>query len=98
MTKKALISKKESTGNVPEGKRVLEVVEVGQEFQVESSFAEWVDCPDNITGLDTYWYNPTTQQFKKTSSGTLIPDIVEGENEHYVFDWDTESWSLEPKS
>lgn len=98
MTKKALVSALEPAGNIPEGRRVLEVVDTGQEFEIYSGLGTWIDCPDTVEGLDKNWYNPITQQFKKTPVGAFPGDGIPGENEENVFDWDTETWSIQPKS
>lgn len=103
MAKKALISKLEPRGVDNSGFRVLEVVEVGAEFEVHPTHLEWVDCSDTVTGPDMYWYNPSTQQFKKTDlavdqgvAGALNKDADGNPTEKYVFDWDNETWIKEP--
>lgn len=103
MAKKALVSYIESSGNIPEGKRVLEVVEAGQEFEVHSNL-KWLDCPDNVIGPNKYWYNPLTNSFKKLpeaidpveQAGMIAQDLTANpivDLEKYVWDWDTETWS-----
>ena len=98
MAKKALISTIEPAGKDDSGYRVLEVVEVGQEFEIKNPPFEWIDCPDTVEGLDKYWYNPSTNEFKKTPlnvphDGTLAKDANGMFTEKWLFNWDTETWS-----
>ena len=99
MTKKALVSLNEPAGKDDAGYRVLEIVDAGNEFDVHSGL-EWKDCPDNIEGLDKYWYNPTNGEYKKTPLGvdivgTLTKDANGLPTERWVFDYDNEVWNKE---
>jgi hypothetical protein len=57
--KKALISKKEIAlkydNTTLEGFRIVEVVEIQNEFDVHNDF-EWIDCEDSIT-KELYYFN-----------------------------------------
>jgi len=102
MAKKALVNTIEPSGRDNSGYRVLEVVEVGNEFEVHSNLY-WADCNDTVESFK-YWWDPTTSTFKKlpdtvekplddtlatttNESGQLIP------TEKYVWDWDNEVWT-----
>jgi len=100
MTKKALISTTEPRGKNNSGYRVLDVVDVGNEFEVHSSL-QWKDCNDNAVQTDLYWFNPSTNTFKKlpkavdalTTAGELAVDAEGKPIEDYEWNWDTETWS-----
>lgn len=99
MAKKALVSTKEPRGKNDSGYRVLEVVELGNEFEVHSSL-EWKDCADTVE-VNTYWYDPVSSSFKKLPSavdavetvGELAVDAEGNTTESYEWNWDTETWS-----
>ena len=60
MTKKALIATRENVfdpnNNELLGHRVAQVVEVGQEFEVDPNL-QWVDCEDNVVPDEFYYSN-----------------------------------------
>ena len=100
MAKKALVSKIESKGKNDSGYRVLDVVEVGNEFETHSKF-QWHDCADTVE-MDKYWYDPTSSSFKKlpaavvpSTAGELAMDDTQDPpvaKEAYEWNWDTETW------
>ena len=98
MAKKALVSTIEVSGNPTNlGNRVLEVVEVGQEFQTHPDL-QWHDCDDTVESFN-YWYKDGT--FKKLpeavnpveAAGELAVDADGNPTEQHIWDWDTETWS-----
>jgi len=98
MAKKALISTIEPRGKDNSGYRVLEVVEVGNEFETHPNL-QWEDCPDTIE-MDKYWYNPSTSVYKKlphavdqSTAGELAVDAEGNLIEAYEWDWDNEVWT-----
>lgn len=99
MAKKALVSTIEPRGQNNSGYRVVEVVEVGNEFDTHPNL-QWKDCPDSIE-MDKYWYNPSTNTFKKlpesvdpgATLGLLATDENGNETEAYEWDWDNEVWT-----
>ena len=98
MAKKALVSTIEPKGKDDAGYRVLEVVDAANTFEVHSSL-EWKDCPDTIK-MDKYWWNPTTNSFKKLpeavdseTAGELAVDAEGNPTEAYDWDWDNEVWT-----
>ena len=99
MAKKALVSTIEPRGQNNSGYRVVEVVEVGNEFETHPNL-QWKDCPDFIE-MDKYWYNPSTNTFKKlpeavdpgATLGLLATDENGNETEAYEWDWDNEVWT-----
>lgn len=98
MAKKALISTIEPRGKDNSGYRVLEVVEVGNEFETHPNL-QWKDCPDTIE-MDKYWYNPSTSVYKKlpeavdqSTAGELAVDAEGNPTEAYDWDWDNEVWT-----
>ena len=98
MAKKALVSTGESGGQNNSGYRVVEVVEIGNEFETHSSL-EWKDCDDTVEA-DKYWYDPTSSLFKKlpetveqSTAGELATDADGNPTEEYVWDWDNEMWT-----
>jgi hypothetical protein len=98
MAKKALVSTIEPRGKDNSGYRVLEVVDVGNEFEVHSNL-QWKDCADTVE-MDKYWWDPVTSAFKKlpvavdqSTAGEIIFDAEDNPTERYVWDWDTETWS-----
>jgi hypothetical protein len=99
MTKKALVSTIEPRGKDNLGYRVLEVVEIGNEFEVHPNL-QWIDCPDYVE-LDKYWFNPNTSEFKKLPEAInpveLLGELAvndEGKiTEKYVWDWDKDTWT-----
>jgi hypothetical protein len=101
MAKKALVSTVEPYGQDNTGYRVVQVVEVGQEFEVHSSLV-WKDCSDDIVP-NMWWYKPDTETFKKMpyavdpveALGALAEDADGNPTERFVWNWDTESWSKE---
>jgi hypothetical protein len=97
MAKKALVSTLEPRGKDNSGYRVVEVVEVGNEFDVHSNL-QWKDCADTIEA-DKYWYDPVSSLFKKlpisvdqSTAGELAVDAEGNPTEAYEWDWDTETW------
>lgn len=103
MAKKALVSTIEPRGKDNAGYRVLEVVDAANTFETHSNL-QWKDCADTVE-MDKYWWDPATSAFKKlpeavnaeATAGALATTTNEaGETvptEHYVWDWDSESWS-----
>jgi hypothetical protein len=98
MAKKALVSSVERAGNNEEGFKVLEVVNVGNEFEIHSDL-EWKDCGDTVESYK-YWYKSSTNTFKKlpeaveqSTAGALATDSDGNLTEEYVWNWDTETWS-----
>jgi len=98
MTKKALVSSIEPRGKDEAGYRVLEVVEIGNTFEVHSNL-QWHDCPDTVE-MDKYWFNPNTLEFKKlpeaveqSTAGELAVDEEGKPTEAYEWNWDTETWT-----
>ena len=98
MAKKALVSTIEPRGKNDSGYRVLDVVEVGNEFETHSKF-QWHDCADTVE-TDKYWWDPTTSTFKKlpeavdkNTAGELAVDAEGNLTEEYEWNWDTETWS-----
>jgi hypothetical protein len=99
MAKKALVSTIESSGKDDAGYRVLEVVESGNEFPVNSNL-QWHNCPDNVE-MDKWWYDPVTSSFKKLpfavnpweTAGDLAKDDDGNYTEAHEWNWDTESYS-----
>jgi hypothetical protein len=99
MAKKALVSKIEPRGKDNSGYRVLDIVKVGDEFEVHSNF-EWKDCSDNVV-TNIYWYDPNTNTFKKlpeavnasATAGEIAVDAEGNPTEEYEWNWDTETWS-----
>ena len=98
MAKKALVSTVEPRGKDNSGYRVVDVVDVGNEFEVHSSL-QWKDCADTVE-TDKYWYDPSSNTFKKLpnavstdSAGQLEIDASGNFTEEYVWNWDTETWS-----
>jgi len=98
MAKKALINTTEPRGKDNSGYRVLEVVEVGNEFETHPTL-QWKDCPDTIE-MDKYWYNPSTSVYKKlphavdqSTAGELAVDAEGNPTEAYDWDWDNEAWT-----
>jgi hypothetical protein len=101
MAKRALVSTIEPRGKNDSGYRVLDVVEVGNEFETHSKF-QWHDCADTVE-TDKYWWDPTTSTFKKlpeavdkSIAGVLAVDAEGNPTEEYVWNWDTETWSKQP--
>ena len=101
MAKRALVSTIEPRGKNDSGYRVLDVVEVGNEFETHSKF-QWHDCADTVE-MDKYWWDPTTSTFKKlpeavdkSIAGVLAVDAEGNPTEEYVWNWDTETWSKQP--
>lgn len=98
MAKKALVSTTEPRGKDNSGYRVVEVVEMGNEFEVHSSL-EWKDCVDTVE-MDKYWYDPVSSLFKKlpeavdqSTAGELAVDDNGIYTEEYEWNWDSETWS-----
>lgn len=98
MAKKALISTTETMGANREGYRVIQVEDVANIFEVDSTL-EWKDCDDNIEA-DKYWFHPATNTFKKSpnfystsTAGELAKDAEGNITENYVWDWDNEVWT-----
>jgi len=58
--KKALINK---YSPVQSGWLICEVVAVGDEFPVDESFLEWIDCDDNIEAFK-WWYDSVNDIIK----------------------------------
>lgn len=101
MTKRALINPNEARGKDDRGHRVLEVVNTeADQFEVHSSLI-WKDCPDDMTGMDKWWWDPITSSYKKmpdavdaiATAGALATDDNGNFTEKHVWDWDTESYS-----
>lgn len=97
MAKKALVSTIEPRGQNNSGYRVLEVVDVGNEFEVHSNL-QWKDCADTVE-MDKYWWDPVTSAFKKlpeavdqSTAGELAVDEEGNPTEAYEWDWDSEVW------
>ena len=89
MAKRALVSTIEPRGKNDSGYRVLDVVEVGNEFETHSKF-QWHDCADTVE-TDKYWWDPTTSTFKKlpeaveqSTAGVLAVDAEGNPTEEYV--------------
>jgi hypothetical protein len=101
MAKKALVSTIEPRGKDNSGYRVLEVVEVGNTFEVHSNLY-WADCDDTVESFK-YWWDPATSAFKKlpeaveqSTAGELAMDDTQDPpvpTEQYVWDWDNEVWT-----
>ena len=98
MAKKALVSTIEPRGKDNAGYRVLEVVDAANTFETHSNL-QWKDCADTVE-MDKYWWDPATSAFKKlpeaveqSTAGELAVDADGNPTEHYVWDWDSESWS-----
>lgn len=96
MSKKALVSTVEPDGD--NGNRVLDIVEVGNTFDVHSDLV-WKDCSDSVTQGD-YWWKPSTSEFKKlthtvdqSTAGELAVDGDGNPTEAYEWNWNTETWS-----
>ena len=101
MTKRALTNPNEPRGQDNRGHRVLEVVNTeADQFEVHSSLV-WKDCPDDMTGMDLWWWDPITSSYKKMPHSidpveTLGPRAKDADGnftEEFVWDWDTETWS-----
>ena len=96
MAKKALVSTIELRGKNNSGYRVIEVVEVGNEFEVNSNL-QWKDCDDSVIA-DCNWFDPTTNTFKKLSEHptNIMPETAQDEEgndlESLEWDWDNEIW------
>lgn len=96
MAKKALISTLEPWGNPDNlGLRVLEVVEAGQEFEVQPAF-EWHDCPDHVISFGYYYKDGVFKVLPDTvpKVGELNRDANNVFTQEWVWDWNTESWSI----
>ena len=98
MAKKALVSTIEPRGKDNAGYRVLEVVDAANTFETHTNLV-WHDCSDTVE-MDKYWFNPATNSFKKlpeavdpSTAGELAVDAEGNPTEHYVWDWDSETWS-----
>ena len=101
MAKKALVSKVEPRGRDNSGYRVVEIVDADQTFETHVNL-EWKDCPNEIE-MDLYWYDPSTETYKKDPNFTEMPPeqglaVNEGGSytEEYVWDWDAEAWTKQP--
>jgi len=94
MTKKALISTIEGTATA---QRVVEVVDVGNEFDVHSNLV-WKDCADDITA-EHHLYNSETNTFYKDTTilDQQVADagVIDENTQRYVWDYDTNSWTVE---
>lgn len=66
MAKKALISTVEPRQS---GYRVAQVEDAANIFEVAPSLY-WVDCPDEISGSDSFWYNPSDGSFNPNPNAT----------------------------
>jgi hypothetical protein len=98
MAKKALVSTIEPRGKDNSGYRVVEVVEIGNEFEVHSNL-QWKNCDDSVR-TDYNWFDPNTSSFKKlpeavdkNTAGELAVDAEGNLTEEYEWNWDTETWS-----
>ena len=98
MAKKALVSKIEPRGKDNSGYRVVEVVELGNEFEVHLNL-QWKDCPDAVE-MDEYWFDPSNNTFKKlpeavdqSTAGELTVDAHGNPTETYEWNWDNAVWS-----
>jgi len=90
MAKKTLINTNELKGKDNAGYRVLEVVDAANTFEVHPSL-EWHDCADTVE-MNKYWYDPSTNTFKKLPEAVNPPEDYDQLAENYVFNYDTESW------
>lgn len=99
MAKKALVDTNESIGQDARGYPVVDVVDVGNEFETHSSL-EWKSCGDDIkTGY--YWWDPTTSTFRELpeyldpseDAGALATDADGNPTEEYVWSWTTDTYS-----
>lgn len=96
MAKKALINTKEPAGL--NGYRVVDVVTLGNEFEVHSDLI-WKDCDDSVIA-DSNWFDPSTNTFKKFAchpnvtypTEPLATDAQGNEIEEYVWNLNTESF------
>lgn len=96
MTKKALVSNIERDGKDQLGYRIIEVVDVNNTFEVHPDLT-WKDCDDFVEGEGKYYYDATTNSFKKNPGAVPHPSgeqLSEDDPTEYVWDWDSESWSL----
>jgi hypothetical protein len=96
MAKKALVSTIETAGNPANpGNRVLEVVDVGQEFETHSSL-QWHDCPDNVESFKYWWKDNTFKPLPEAVAqvGTLAVDADGNPTQAWEWNWDTGSWSI----
>ena len=99
MAKKALVSTIEPRGKDNAGYRVLEVVDAANTFDTHPNL-QWKDCADTVE-MDKYWFDQATNSFKKlpeavdaeATAGALAVDGEGNPTEHYVWNWDTETWS-----
>ena len=94
--KKALISTNQFTGPTgTEGYRVAQVVEVGEEFEVNPTNLMWVDCDDAVES-DSWWYRISDNSIQKGPDVDEQPALqydVEGNQTTYnEFNWTTCLW------
>lgn len=99
MAKKALINPQEKRGQDLRGYRVVEVVEVGSEFEAHSSL-QWKDCDDSVQ-IDMNWFDPITNTFRLapravdpvSTAGELAVDAEGNKTEDYEWNWNTDTWT-----